>query len=397
MQLPRIHSGVVECFQGFCPKPEEVTGAAADAGAGRRGSGSANRDAAPRAVDGPPGVGGQQQAGGSWLATAAAQRPWAESRGSVPGLPPSNSAVLATSVAVPVMPPPAAVPSVSAVTESQWHWTQDERPSVIRGGLWLPGGPGQPPPPPPPMRALSMPRMAEAAVGWQAAAAQPPGGGPSPAAPGAAAAAGLPPFMTPCRPVPPTTHVPYRSDREVRRELFEAFPRFLTDALSEIRKLAGDSLPPDLVEEVEAYYQSCLHANLIGGKTTRGIAAVQAAAAMATKSPATPALHVPRTTPLPPPGPLPAWIDDHEKALLVGWLVELLQAGLVILDDVMDSASQRRGGTCWYLALRPLHLLRGGQAGPGASPAAPKPARHPFKEGRSGTSPPGPNEGERAQ
>ncbi|XP_006153461.1 farnesyl pyrophosphate synthase isoform X2 [Tupaia chinensis] len=40
--------------------------------------------------------------------------------------------------------------------------------------------------------------------------------------------------------------------------------------------------------------------------------------------------------------------DSLQRALTVGWCVELLQAFLLVSDDIMDSSLTRRGQICWY-------------------------------------------------
>ncbi|XP_012514139.1 PREDICTED: farnesyl pyrophosphate synthase [Propithecus coquereli] len=40
--------------------------------------------------------------------------------------------------------------------------------------------------------------------------------------------------------------------------------------------------------------------------------------------------------------------DSLQRALTVGWCVELLQAFLLVADDIMDSSLTRRGQLCWY-------------------------------------------------
>lgn len=40
--------------------------------------------------------------------------------------------------------------------------------------------------------------------------------------------------------------------------------------------------------------------------------------------------------------------DIVQRALLVGWCIELLQAFFLIADDIMDGAVTRRGNPCWY-------------------------------------------------
>ncbi|XP_037667684.1 farnesyl pyrophosphate synthase isoform X2 [Choloepus didactylus] len=40
--------------------------------------------------------------------------------------------------------------------------------------------------------------------------------------------------------------------------------------------------------------------------------------------------------------------DSLQRALTVGWCVELLQAFFLVSDDIMDSSLTRRGQLCWY-------------------------------------------------
>ncbi|XP_077012504.1 farnesyl pyrophosphate synthase isoform X2 [Tamandua tetradactyla] len=40
--------------------------------------------------------------------------------------------------------------------------------------------------------------------------------------------------------------------------------------------------------------------------------------------------------------------DSLQRALTVGWCVELLQAFFLVSDDIMDSSLTRRGQPCWY-------------------------------------------------
>ena len=41
--------------------------------------------------------------------------------------------------------------------------------------------------------------------------------------------------------------------------------------------------------------------------------------------------------------------DEYFQSAILGWCTELLQAALLIADDIMDSSQTRRGNTCWYL------------------------------------------------
>jgi farnesyl diphosphate synthase len=41
--------------------------------------------------------------------------------------------------------------------------------------------------------------------------------------------------------------------------------------------------------------------------------------------------------------------DELFHAATLGWLIELLQAMFLVLDDIMDASQTRRGQPCWYL------------------------------------------------
>ncbi|XP_028836634.1 farnesyl pyrophosphate synthase [Denticeps clupeoides] len=40
--------------------------------------------------------------------------------------------------------------------------------------------------------------------------------------------------------------------------------------------------------------------------------------------------------------------EEQQRALLVGWCIELLQAFFLVADDIMDASQTRRGQPCWY-------------------------------------------------
>lgn len=44
--------------------------------------------------------------------------------------------------------------------------------------------------------------------------------------------------------------------------------------------------------------------------------------------------------------------DEYLNAAILGWMVELLQAMMLVLDDIMDASETRRGKLCWYLEPR---------------------------------------------
>ena len=41
--------------------------------------------------------------------------------------------------------------------------------------------------------------------------------------------------------------------------------------------------------------------------------------------------------------------EEYFRSAILGWCTELLQAALLVADDIMDSSQTRRGNTCWYL------------------------------------------------
>uniref|UniRef100_A0A3B4CPX3 Farnesyl pyrophosphate synthase n=1 Tax=Pygocentrus nattereri TaxID=42514 RepID=A0A3B4CPX3_PYGNA len=47
-----------------------------------------------------------------------------------------------------------------------------------------------------------------------------------------------------------------------------------------------------------------------------------------------------------PPSKLPP--EEVERALVIGWCIELLQAFFLVADDIMDASLTRRGQPCWY-------------------------------------------------
>uniref|UniRef100_A0A0G4FY38 Farnesyl diphosphate synthase n=1 Tax=Chromera velia CCMP2878 TaxID=1169474 RepID=A0A0G4FY38_9ALVE len=85
----------------------------------------------------------------------------------------------------------------------------------------------------------------------------------------------------------------------------------------------------DILEELRDYYKALLDHTVKGGKMTRGLTVVKAAVAAAP--------HASSVTP-----------DFLQKAALLGWCVELLQAFFLVSDDVMDQSLTRRGLPCWY-------------------------------------------------
>ena len=48
--------------------------------------------------------------------------------------------------------------------------------------------------------------------------------------------------------------------------------------------------------------------------------------------------------------------EEMEEARVLGWTVEILQAYLTVIDDMMDQSITRRGQLCWYRKVDGMHL-----------------------------------------
>ena len=73
--------------------------------------------------------------------------------------------------------------------------------------------------------------------------------------------------------------------------------------------------------------QSLIH-NTIGGKCNRGLSVVDSERLLLGRDLAP---------------------NEYLNAAMLGWMIELLQAMMLVLDDIMDSSKTRRGKPCWYL------------------------------------------------
>jgi len=110
------------------------------------------------------------------------------------------------------------------------------------------------------------------------------------------------------------------ASKDERRGFMACFPD-LVRALTEV------GFHKDL-EDANKWFAKVLQYNVPGGKMNRGLAV-----------PLTYKMLVPpeRHTP-----------EVMQKAYIVGWCVELLQAFFLVLDDIMDGSDTRRGKPAWY-------------------------------------------------
>ncbi|EPQ59858.1 recombinant farnesyl diphosphate synthase At 2.6 angstroms resolution [Gloeophyllum trabeum ATCC 11539] len=115
--------------------------------------------------------------------------------------------------------------------------------------------------------------------------------------------------------------LPAAQDKRTERQRFEEVWNVLRDdVLADFR---GRGMPQDAVE----WYARNIDHNTSGGKRLRGLLVVESVKILRERI-----------------------LSDSEffQAAILGWCVELLQAWLLVADDVMDHSATRRGKPCWY-------------------------------------------------
>ncbi|KAJ7634806.1 farnesyl-diphosphate synthase [Roridomyces roridus] len=112
------------------------------------------------------------------------------------------------------------------------------------------------------------------------------------------------------------------ADAVVKREKFEEVFAVVRQEL--VDAFASQGVP----EDARIWYQRILDYNVPGGKLNRGISVVDSVEIMQGRA---------------------LTKEEFLKAAVLGWSVELLQAYFLVLDDVMDKSTKRRGQTCYYL------------------------------------------------
>ncbi|KAJ5153196.1 uncharacterized protein N7482_009674 [Penicillium canariense] len=76
------------------------------------------------------------------------------------------------------------------------------------------------------------------------------------------------------------------------------------------------------------WFEKSLSHNALGGKCNRGLSVVDTARLLLERD----------LTP-----------EEYFHTATLGWMIEFLQAMMLVLDDLMDASSTRRGRPCWYL------------------------------------------------
>ncbi|KAI1127053.1 ERG20 farnesyl diphosphate synthase [Nemania abortiva] len=88
--------------------------------------------------------------------------------------------------------------------------------------------------------------------------------------------------------------------------------------------VAQDKLP----DQVWNWFEKSLKYNVIGGKYNRGLSVIDTTRILLGRDLSE---------------------EEYFHAATLGWMTELLQAMFLVLDDVMDASTSRRGQPCWYL------------------------------------------------
>ncbi|XP_046687816.1 farnesyl pyrophosphate synthase-like [Homalodisca vitripennis] len=121
-------------------------------------------------------------------------------------------------------------------------------------------------------------------------------------------------------PVPSTE---YSQDLQQDLEEFNSlFPEIERD-LSETTSRYADA------EMANKWFQKVLQYNMTGGSKSRGLAVVQSYRILAAPEDVIP--------------------ENVRLAQIMGWCLELLHTSLVLTQDLIDQARERRGKPCWYL------------------------------------------------
>nr|BBH72800.1 farnesyl diphosphate synthase-2 [Nasutitermes takasagoensis] len=122
----------------------------------------------------------------------------------------------------------------------------------------------------------------------------------------------------------PAVRLPFSGTASMEEEC-QDFMSVFPDIVRDLTEIGREFDIPD----VSQWFEKVLHYNVPGGKQTRGLTVVYAYRMLAAKEELTP--------------------ENIRLAHIMGWCVETLQGHLLVLDDIMDVSTRRRGQTCWYL------------------------------------------------
>ncbi|PSN57541.1 Farnesyl pyrophosphate synthase, partial [Blattella germanica] len=110
------------------------------------------------------------------------------------------------------------------------------------------------------------------------------------------------------------------ASKDESRDFMAVFPDVVRDLTETGRQ---EDIP-----EATKWFAKVLQYNVPGGKKNRGLATVFAYRMLAPKNELTQ--------------------ESLRLAMIMGWCVEMFQAFLLVMDDIMDSSETRRGRPCWY-------------------------------------------------
>lgn len=117
----------------------------------------------------------------------------------------------------------------------------------------------------------------------------------------------------------------FREDRYTmtsKQHFIESFTPLVDELTSYLKSI---NMPEDSI----AWYRQNLEHNCVGGKLNRGLSVIDTLQILTKQS------DLDQST--------------YQKASVLGWSVELLQAFFLVADDMMDQSKTRRGQPCWYL------------------------------------------------
>ncbi|GAU97933.1 hypothetical protein RvY_09151 [Ramazzottius varieornatus] len=94
-----------------------------------------------------------------------------------------------------------------------------------------------------------------------------------------------------------------------------------------LRELTSNAPDPGIQQALD-WFQQVLEYNVPHGKKNRGLSVVDTYRLLKKNA------HIPE--------------EDDQKAAVLGWCVEILQAFFLVADDIMDQSHTRRGQPCWF-------------------------------------------------